>query len=299
MPVRYLEGLTIATWKWGVPACDKAWQALLDGGSALDAAVIGVTTAEDNPEVRTVGFGGKPDASGQVSLDACVFDGKTRKAGAVSYLRQIRNAAAVARLVMEKTSHVMLAGEGAGRFAVERGFPRENLLSDESEREYEEWKRAPSPPMSADAEQHDTITQIVQDFSGDLAGACSTSGTAWKTPGRVGDSSIPGAGLYVDNEIGAAGATGRGEIAMRNCLSFLVVELMRNGLSPQEACEAAIRRAAATAPADENSNSQMALIAIDIYGNFGAYSMMPVFPFAVTKGGKAAFLQAGSLRDKD
>jgi len=281
---RFRRGLTIATWTWAERGCWKAWDILNAGGSALDAVEAGVMSAEDDPQVESVGGGGLPDASGQVTLDACVIDGPTRAMGAVASLPRIRNAIAVARRAMEKTRHIMLAGEGALQFARSQGFSEQDLLSERAARKYHEWKEEQArqaPPASQD---HDTIAQLAQDLRGDLAGACSTSGLAWKLPGRVGDSAIPGAGLYVDNDVGAAGATGRGEIAIRHCLSFLAVELMRNGRSPQEACMEAIRRAVCRCAKDDEGG-QLALIAINAEGDYGAYAIRPGFAYTVVRAG--------------
>ncbi|MCX7014226.1 MAG: N(4)-(beta-N-acetylglucosaminyl)-L-asparaginase [Candidatus Sumerlaeota bacterium] len=291
-PNRYRSGLTIATWEWGKAACETAWEILAAGGAALDAAQAGVMTAEDNPEVRSVGYGGRPDADGEVTLDALLIDGPTRSMGAVGCLARIRNPIAVARRVMEKTDHILLVGDDALRFARAEGFQEQDLLTEPTTKEYREWREKQTAPDSADS--HDTVTQLALDLRGDLAGACSTSGAAWKVPGRVGDSPIPGAGLYVDNEVGGAGATGLGEIAMRHCLTFLAVELMRNGRSPQQACEEAIARAARNAHSSEEKK-QLALIACNVEGEWGAYAICPGFTFAVIKAGRRQYRPADSF----
>src|SRR5438105_538313 len=222
------------------------------GMPALDAAIAGAQAVEDDPKVHSVGYGGLGNAAGTVQLDACVMDGKTLACGAVAGLENIRHPAAVARRVMEKTPHVLLVGEGARWFAIQEGFPLEVLSTPESLVEWE--KRRPrgaaAVPGSAawgklvhaDRENHDTVTVLALDAKGSLGGVCTTSGLAHKLPGRVGDSPIIGAGLYVDDTAGAAGATGLGEEIIRIGGSFFIVEQLRTGRSPQEACGAAVRR---------------------------------------------------------
>lgn len=291
---RFHEGISIATWRWGVPACECALAILDNGGSALDAVEAGVMSAEDDPGVHTVGFGAWPDALAEVTLDALIIDGPTRRMGAVAVIPRIQNAIAVARRIMEKSPHIILAGEGALRFALEEGFEEKNLLCSETFEGYEKWRRdrenAGPPPGDQD---HDTITHLAQDRNGDLAGACSTGGSAWKWPGRVGDSPIPGAGLYVDNEIGAGGATGFGEIAVRNCATFDLVERMRSGRSPQEACEETIERLAANLIESEREK-QLAVIAIDTHGSHGAHSLRPGFVYGLARDGKVEKREAAS-----
>jgi isoaspartyl peptidase/L-asparaginase-like protein (Ntn-hydrolase superfamily) len=238
--------VVIATWPFGLPASEVAWKALEGGASPLDAVVAGVSYCEDDSSVDSVGYGGLPDASGEVTLDACVMDADGR-CGGVACLRRVRHAAQVARAVMDRTPHVLLVGEAATAFAVSQGFQESNLLSPEAAEKYAAWKKAnpqaarPRVPGGADR-SHDTIGMLALDRRGRIAGACTTSGRAYKLPGRVGDSPIIGAGLYVDGEVGAAAATGVGEEVIKVAGSFAVVEHMRNGAPPQEAIDRVLRR---------------------------------------------------------
>ena len=231
--------IILSTWNHGLPANDAAWKVLENDGSAMDAAEAGARVAEADPTITSVGFGGLPDEQGNVTLDACVMD-SNGNAGSVAFLQNIKHPVSVARKVMEDTKHVMLVGEGARLFAVSQGFEEMDLLTVESRQAWEEWdknRREMTPH-----ETHDTISVLVQDKNGDLAGACTTSGWAYKLHGRVGDSPIIGAGLFVDNEIGCAAATGLGEEVIKTTGSFLVVELMRQGYDPTVACEEALNR---------------------------------------------------------
>ena len=231
--------IILSTHNHGLPANDAAWETLLNGGNAMDAAEAGARVTEADPTITSVGFGGLPDEKGNVTLDACVMD-SSGNAGSVAFLQNIKHPVSVARKVMEDTKHVMLVGEGARLFAVSQGFEEMDLLTVESRQAWEEWdknRREMTPH-----ETHDTISVLVQDKNGDLAGACTTSGWAYKLHGRVGDSPIIGAGLFVDNEIGCAAATGLGEEVIKTTGSFLVVELMRQGYDPTVACEEALNR---------------------------------------------------------
>lgn len=278
--------IVISTWDRDRGPNLKAWEILANGGNSLDAVEQGVRVAEDDPENYTVGYGGLPDEDGIVTLDASIMDWKGR-AGAVAYLQNIKNPISVARLVMEKTKHVMLAGEGAKKFALAYGFKEENLLTEKSRQMWIKWKESLSKEDNwIGNESHDTITMLAIDKYGNISGACTTSGLRWKIHGRVGDSPIIGAGLYVDNEIGAAGATGVGETIMRTLGSFLIVEKMREGFSPQEACEFAVRRLI-----EKNKNIlkepfQAAFIALNKKGEIGAYSVREGFDYVVSKNGK-------------
>ena len=273
--------VVVSTWKHGLDANQAAWKILSAGGRALDAVEAGVRQSESDPKVSSVGFGGLPDRDGHVTLDACIMDEKG-DCGSVAFLQHIKNPISVARLVMEKTPHVMLVGEGALQFALENGFDKEQLLTPDAETEWEKWKTDhPEAVRSTkiNIENHDTIGLIAIDANGDLSGACTTSGLAWKLHGRVGDSPIIGAGLYVDNQVGAATATGVGEMVIRAVGSFLVVELMRQGHSPQEACELATQRVI-----EKNPNwreLQVGFIALDKQGRFGGYCLQPGFDYAV------------------
>jgi isoaspartyl peptidase/L-asparaginase-like protein (Ntn-hydrolase superfamily) len=217
-------------------ANQSAWEVLIAGGSSLDAVVAGATQCENDPHEHSVGYGGLPDASGQVTLDASVMN-HLGQCGAVAGMKSIKNAAQVARMVMERTPHVMLVGEGATKFAVEQGMPMEDLLTPEAGEKYREWKALQRGPRG-----HDTLGILSIDSVGHLAGACSTSGLAFKLPGRVGDSPIIGAGLYVDGGVGAATATGQGEEMIKAVASYAIVNNLRRGMSPREAIAAVLNR---------------------------------------------------------
>jgi L-asparaginase/N4-(beta-N-acetylglucosaminyl)-L-asparaginase len=272
--------VVVSTWKHGLAANEAAWKVLAEGGRALDAVEAGVRVSESDPEVTSVGIGGLPDREGHVTLDACIMD-ERGNCGAVAFLEGIKNPISVARRVMEKTPHVMLVGEGARRFALAEGFVEENLLTPRAREQWEAWKArgAPAAAPVPNRENHDTIGMVAIDRQGNLSGACTTSGLAWKLHGRVGDSPIIGAGLYVDNEVGAASATGVGEAVMRAVGSFLVVELMRQGHAPQEACRLAIQRVTEKSP--NWRDLQVAFIALDKQGRCGAYAIKAGFQFAV------------------
>lgn len=271
--------IVVSTWKFGFEANQKAWSVLSEGGSALDAAVAGVTVTELDPDVRSVGYGGHPNSEGVVQVDAAVMDGRTLGYGAVAGLEGIATPAAVARRVMEATEHVLLVGEGARRFALDQGFESQEMRTPESTEAWEAWKAKGGDHDTLPADSHDTIGAVALDDRGDLAAVCTTSGIAYKLPGRVGDSPLIGCGLYADNEIGAAVATGRGEEIARTCGSFAIVNLIREGRSPQEACESVVRHLVQRVPASERH--QMAYAAIDKQGNVGAAAVR-TFPYAVT-----------------
>jgi isoaspartyl peptidase/L-asparaginase-like protein (Ntn-hydrolase superfamily) len=274
--------LIVSTWPFGQPANNAALKTLIAGGSVLDAVEQGIrfVEASDNP---SVGLGGLPNAAGVVQLDACIMLGAGHKAGSVAGLEGIRHPISAARRVMEKTPHVMLVGEGARLFALEQGL---EAIEIDSATRYAEWtkKRAAEKAAPATGKQsgsnHDTIAMLVLGADGLLAGGCSTSGWSGKLPGRVGDSPIIGSGLYVDEEVGAAGATGLGENVMRYCGSFLVVELMRQGLTPQDACSEALRRMTRQDPA--GAALSVSFIAIDKQGRYGSASAGQTFQYAVT-----------------
>jgi N4-(beta-N-acetylglucosaminyl)-L-asparaginase len=267
--------LVIAT--WNVPnATGRAYEVLVQKGSALDAVEKGVMMEEADVNNQSVGKGGRPDRDGRVTLDACIMD-KDSRCGAVVYLQDIVHAVSVARKVMEETPHVMLAGDGAKKFALEMGFPEENLLTEKSRQEWLEWKKTSKYEPVINIENHDTIGMLAIDTEGDIAGACTTSGMAYKMAGRVGDSPIIGAGLFVDNEVGGATATGMGEEVVRTVGSFLIVELMRQGKSPQEACEEGVRRI--IAKKDNYRDIQIGFIAVNKAGETGAYCIHPGFSY--------------------
>ena len=239
--------------KWGMKVLTPVWEILSQNGNVLDAVEQGANVVELDPEDMTVGYGGLPNEEGVVQLDASVMYGPTHNCGSVASLERIKTPCSVARLVMERTDHMLLVGEGALRFAKAHGFKEEDLLTEKARIRWLKWKENLSnqddwfPPADGIYEQDEertsgTINVLGIDRDGNVAGITTTSGLAWKIPGRVGDSPIIGAGLYVDNEVGAAGATGRGEEVIRTCGSFFVVEKMRSGMSPQKACEAICQR---------------------------------------------------------
>ncbi|MFP6901790.1 MAG: N(4)-(beta-N-acetylglucosaminyl)-L-asparaginase [Opitutales bacterium] len=269
--------LVISTWSHGRAANAAAWGILSANGGALDAVETGARAVEDDPAFSSVGFGGLPDREGAVTLDACIMN-HAGDCGAVACLRKVRHPISVARKVMEETPHVMLSGEGALQFALDQGFERENLLTEDVERRWREWRETSDYKPVANVEDHDTVGVLALDVSGRLAGACSTSGLAWKMSGRVGDSPIAGAGLFVDGEVGAACATGMGELAMRGLSSFLIVELMRKGTTPQEACEEAIKR---VLDKQAVGDAQLGVLALDKLGQTGAYALREGFTFAM------------------
>lgn len=273
--------LFLSTWNHGKPANEKAWSVLQNSGSILDAVEEGVKVVEADVRSRSVGLTGFPDRDGVVTLDASIMKG-TGDCGSVCFVDRIKHPITLARKVMEKTPHVMLAGEGARQFAVSEGMPLEDVeLPDDVKKEYEEWKVKSEYNPEANSENHDTIGMIGLDENGNLAGSCTTSGLKFKMHGRVGDSPIIGAGLYVDNEVGAATATGMGETIIKVCGSFLVVELMRQGRTPQEACEEAIGRLLQKTPFETDNELQVGFLAIDKNGDHGAYAIQSGFTYAI------------------
>lgn len=278
--------IVISTWKHGLTANEAAWKVLIRGGDSLDAVEQGVRVAEDYPTVTSVGYGGMPDETGQVTLDAAIMDWRGN-AGAVAFLEHVKNPISVARLVMEQTKHVILVGDGALEFALARGFEKTDLLTEHGRKRWLEWNALSDkanwrPPMPNE-EDHDTIGLIALDSNGNLSGACTTSGLRFKMRGRVGDSPIIGAGLYVDNEVGAAAATGNGEQVIRACSSFLMVEKMREGMSPQQACEIAIQR---MLKMNGSYDFQVGVIALSKKGEIGAASVRKGFQYAVYEDGE-------------
>ena len=286
--------IVISTWNFGVQANGAAWEILKNNGRALDAVEAGVKIPEGDPTERSVGYGGRPDRDGKVTLDAWIMD-EFANIGSVAALEHIKHPISVARAVMEKTPHVMLVGDGALQFALSQGFKKENLLVEASEKEWKEWLKTSQYKPIANIENHDTIGMIALDVHGNLSGACTTSGMAFKMHGRVGDSPIIGAGLYVDNEIGAATATGHGEEVIRIAGCHLVVELMRQGKSPQQACEEAVSR---IVKLTQNRNKtlkdiQVGFIALDKQGNYGAYCIQGGFNYAVNDHSGSKLVDAG------
>ena len=290
--------IVISTWDFGKEANAAAWKVLSSGGRALDAVEQGVMVPEADVKNQTVGYGGLPDRDGRVTLDACIMD-ENYNCGSVMCLEHIKHPISVARKVMEKTPHIVLTGDGALQFALANGFKKENLLTPESEKAWRKWLKTSkyepvmnienqlhnkeNDPMPGGPQNHDTIGMVAMDATGQLSGACTTSGMAFKMRGRVGDSPIIGAGLYVDNEIGAATATGVGEEVIRIVGSFLVVELMRQGNSPEEACKKAVERIISRSP-EKSKKLQVGFLALNKKGEFGAYALQKGFSFAVKNG---------------
>ncbi len=293
----------VSTWDFGVPANQAAWPVLAGGGSALDAVETGARWAESDLCNPTVGHCGNPDRDGVLTLDASIMDGDGR-CGSVAALEDILHPISVARRVMEKTPHVMLVGEGAQQFAMAEGFEKKRLLTPQAEQAWREWLKTAEYKPEINAERrgqpgnkdnHDTIGMLAIDARGRLAGACTTSGMAWKMHGRVGDSPIIGAGLYVDNEVGAATASGVGEEMIRNAASFLVVELMRQGRSPMEACREAIDRVVRKRP-EASRNLQVCFLALNKHGEVGAFALHRGFVYAVCDGARQDDLrESGSV----
>ena len=301
----------IATWPFGKFACEKSLE-IAKSGSMLDAIEQGIWVTESDAKNASVGIGGIPNATGQVELDACFMSGPDHNAGSVAGIRDILHPISVARAIMERTPHVMLAGQGALDFALENGFSKTNLLTEKQKQNWEEWKteqdeKAKAPAAKTESTEskqpqinedlHDTIALLGIDAEGNLYGGCSTSGWGYKIPGRVGDSPIIGSGLYVDNKIGAAGATGLGENVMRHCGSFLVVEMMRWGASPTAACELAIKRIAESDPKNLD-NLDINFIAINKAGEVGAAGTSKGFKYSVTDEKESKVLKAKSLSEK-
>jgi isoaspartyl peptidase/L-asparaginase-like protein (Ntn-hydrolase superfamily) len=285
----------ISTWNFGMEANREAMPLLKRGKSALDAVEAGARVPEADPEIRSVGYGGRPDEDGHVTLDACIMDSHGN-AGSVAFLQDIKHSVSVARKVMEQTDHVMLVGDGAKRFALSQGFKEEDLLTEESRKEWLKRKENLSGKGDLDPnDNHDTISILAQDKDGNIAGACSTSGLAYKLHGRVGDSPIIGAALYCDNDIGAAGATGLGEAVIKTVGSFLVVELMRQGRSPQEACEEAVRRI--LRKHGGKVDFQVAYIALRIDGEIGAAAIKNGFQYALNRGESSSLIDVNKLTD--
>lgn len=269
----------IATWEFGKAACERSRE-VLQTGSILDAIELGIHITELDESISSVGYGGYPNAAGVVQLDASFMDGRRQQAGAVAALEGFPNPISVARRVMESTPHVMLAGTDAAKFAKANGFAERQMLTRPARRAWQDWQETQKNSTVKPIDTHDTIALLGVDSAGHIAGGCSTSGLAFKLPGRVGDSPIIGSGLYVDGKIGAAGATGVGENILRYCGSFLIVEFMRQGLSPTDACEAAIRRIVA---GEQRKPSELSVnfVALNKAGQVGAAGTDSDFRFAV------------------
>lgn len=286
--------LVLSTWKHGLAANDKAWEVLSGGGSVLDAVEQGVAVVESDFTNRSVGLGGRPDRDGHVTLDACIQDHDGR-AGAVAFLQRFEHPISIARAVMERTPHVMLAGAGAERWALENGFTRKDVEIPEVRAAWSEWLKSGAYRPVANIENHDTIGLIAMDAQGRLAGSCTTSGMAYKVHGRVGDSPIIGAGLFVDGEAGAACATGVGELVIRTAGSHTVVELMRQGMEPSAACKEAVRRIIKQEP--HMKEAQVGFLAIRKDGAYGAWSIYGGFNYALRTNDRNVLVDAGHDRE--
>ncbi|MGB3851835.1 MAG: N(4)-(beta-N-acetylglucosaminyl)-L-asparaginase [Tunicatimonas sp.] len=297
------QPLVVSTWDSGPIANGAAWPVLQRGGTALDAVEQAGIAIEDDINC-CVGLGGNPDRDGRVTLDACIMDERAN-CGAVAFLERIKHPVSVARRVMEQTPHVMLVGAGAQQFALQNGFALEPAeLSPTAEAAYQDWLKearyepvinvenqpatqsgtGPAAPsrLPDGTTNHDTMGTIALDTRGNVSGMCTTSGMGFKMRGRVGDSPIIGAGLYVDNEAGAAVATGQGEEVIRHCGTHLVTEYMRDGLSPQQACKKAVGRIVSRDKA-RAKDFQVAFIAINKAGEIGAFAVQPGFSYTVSQ----------------
>jgi N4-(beta-N-acetylglucosaminyl)-L-asparaginase len=292
---RYKKGLVISTWNFGLKANAAAASVFGEGKKAVDMVEAAGREMESDLTELSIGLGGLPDREGHTTLDACIMNHEG-KAGSVCFLEKIMHPVSVARAIMEKTPHVILVGEGAQQFATENGFPKDNYINPAAEKAWKEWLVKSEYKPVINIENHDTIGILAQDADGDLSGACTTSGLAFKMRGRVGDSPIIGSGLYVDNEIGAATATGLGETILRSCSSFLIVELMRQGLSPQAACEEAIHRLVKINDGIlKVQDYQACFLACNTSGEVGAFSVHPGFTYAIWRDGKPEVLPSKSL----
>lgn len=283
------EPLIIATWK-NEKATIAGWNKLMETGKALDGVEAGARIPEADPTDTSVGYGGYPDRDGHVTLDACIMD-HLGNAGSVTFLEGIMHPISVARAVMEKTPHVMLSGAGALKFALDQGFKQENLLTESSKKAWEEWKKESKYEPVINIERHDTIGLLGIGKAGEIAGACTTSGLAFKMHGRVGDSPIIGGAVFCDDEVGGACATGLGEFVMKTLGSFLIVELMRQGMTPQKACEEAVMRIVKRYKYKE---FQIGYLAINKKGEYGAYAIQKGFNYTITKNGKTQVIESAS-----
>ncbi len=291
------QPLIVSTWPFGKAGNDKALETLSTKGSLLDAVEQGIRVVESDEKNRSVGISGLPNAAGVVQQDACIMHGPDHNAGSVAAIEGILHPITAARRVMEKTPHVMLVGDGARQFAIKEGL--ESITVD-SQKLHQKWHEEQSKPAPSKRpkDNHDTVALLVLDTKGNIAGGCSTSGWGGKLPGRVGDSPIIGSGLYVDNEVGAAGATGLGENVMRYCASFMIVEYMRQGLHPEEACLKTIARITAMDPKPAEE-LHLNFVALDKKGRFGAAGSGDGFKYSVTTSGSSKVLEGAAFTKKD
>jgi N4-(beta-N-acetylglucosaminyl)-L-asparaginase len=288
--------IVLSTWDHGMAANAKAWAVLGNGGSVLDAVEQGVAVVESDFSNRSVGLGGRPDRDGIVTLDACIQDHDGR-AGAVAFLQGFENPITIARAIMEQTPHVMLVGGGAERWASENGFNRREVEIPEVRQAWRQWLESSEDKPQVNIENHDTIGLLARDADGRLAGACTTSGLAYKIHGRVGDSPIIGAGLFVDGDAGAACATGVGELVIRTAGSHTVVELMRQGLEPETACRQAVERVLKKHPG--LNEMQVGFLAIRADGAYGGWAIYEGFNYAVRTPAEARLVASGHERKRE
>ena len=281
--------IVISTWRHGLPANEAAWQILINNGRSLDAVEAGVKIPEADTKVMSVGYGGLPDRDGKVTLDACIMD-EQGNCGSVAFLEHIMHPISVARMVMEKTPHIMIVVDGALKFALANGFQKMNLLTEEAKKALKDWLK--NSKYSPDLSYHDTIGLLAIDNNGNLSGACTTSGLAWKYHCRVGDSPIIGAWLFVDNEVGAASATCKGEAVIKIAGTHLIVELIRNGKTPGEACKIAVERI--VQKQKDYRDFQVGFIALNKQGEYGAYSLQSCFEYALYRNNKNELFKSES-----
>ena len=284
--------IVISTWDFGMRANEVAWKVIKRGGRSLDAVEQGVRLIESDPDEQSVGLGGLPDRDGHVTLDACIMN-EYGDCGSVAFLRNIKNPISVARKVMEDTPHVMLVGKGAENFAYSKGFKKHNLLTEESKKVWNKWLLTSEYQPVINIENHDTISMLAIDQGGRLSGACTTSGLAYKMHGRVGDSPIIGAGLFLDADVGGACATGLGEAVIRTAGSAMIVEAMRHGASPQMACKTIVERI--RKKHSTINDFQVGFIAVNRSGEHGAYSVQKGFSYAVRVEKSSELFEAKSI----
>jgi N4-(beta-N-acetylglucosaminyl)-L-asparaginase len=288
--------IILSTWSFGKVANQAGWDILSKGGNALDAVEATAKFVEADLSQKSVGLGALPDRDGYVTLDACIMDEKGN-CGSVMFLENILHPVSVARLVMEKTPHIQLVGIGAQQFAFDNGFPKHPAPTESSKKTWEDWVKKNNYTPRSDENNHDTIGVIALDQDGNLSGACTTSGLAFKMRGRVGDSPIIGAGLFVDNEVGAATATGTGEEVIRICGTHLVVELMRQGYSPENACKEAVTRIIKRSP-KYTKEMIVGFLALNKKGEYGSYSTKKGFEYGVYDNSGTA-LKNASFMEKE
>ena len=291
-----LQPVFLSTWPFGQAANEQAAKVFHSGGSLLDAVEKGINVVEDDPKVMFVGYGGLPNEDGVVELDAGIMDGTRHRAGSICNLHHIKNPISVARLVMERTRHTTMAGEGAFLFALKMGFHAEQLLTPASLERWLKWKATPNHlTYWITPENHDTIGMVATDGNGHIVAGCSTSGLAWKIPGRVADSPLVGCGYFADDSAGGASATGDGDLMTNYCTSISIVRMMERGASPQEACNDLLLQMVKSDP--KNKESQSAVIAMNQHGEVGAASMNSGFHlrYALWQNGQSQLVDSAVL----